>query len=395
MLHLSVLALAALVSLGPAQEKTSPPQEKKPTRSNTAVGDRRRPPLRDEVSSKVAVGLALGWLAKHQDEDGKWDTDGFMKHDKGRKPTDGKGGAAYDVGVTGLALLTFLGNGNTMRAGPYKDVVKKSVKWLRDQQGQNGLFGTKATHDFVYGHAVATIAMCEAYGLSKYKMLKKNAQKGIDYLESHRNPFGLWRYMPRDNDNDVSVSSWCLMAYKSAQDFGLDVNKTAFKNGAAMLDMWTDPKTGHCGYTKRGEPSARRVGNHRTAFPVNKGDALTGAALFSRFMLGQDPRQKKVMTLAANTMLERPPKWADDGSIDFYYWYYGSYAMYQMGGEHWKKWHKAITPPVLSHQRRDGNFTGSWDPVSVWSVAGGRVYATAMCALTLEAVFRYTRLVKR
>ena len=69
--------------------------------------------------------------------------------------------------------------------------------------------------------------------------------------------------------------------------------------------------------------------------------------------------------------------------------------MYQMGGEHWKKWHKAITPPVLSHQRRDGNFTGSWDPVSVWSVAGGRVYATAMCALTLEAVFRYTRLVKR
>jgi hypothetical protein len=27
--------------------------------------------------------------------------------------------------------------------------------------------------------------------------------------------------------------------------------------------------------------------------------------------------------------------------------------------------------------------------------AGDRVYATAMCALTLEAVSRYTRLVKR
>ena len=32
---------------------------------------------------------------------------------------------------------------------------------------------------------------------------------------------------------------------------------------------------------------------------------------------------------------------------------------------------------------------GSWEPVSRWSCEGGRVYATAINALTLEVYFRY------
>jgi hypothetical protein len=376
------------------EEESEEREASKP--GSRATGNRRRPPGKEEVPLKVAIGLSLSWLAKHQDQDGKWDADGFMKHDKGRKPpSDGKGSPAQDVGITGLALLTFLGDGNTMRVGPYKDAVKKAVIWLRKQQSPSGLFGTNATHDFIYGHAIATLAMCEAYGLSGYRQLKKNAQNGIDYLESHRNPYGLWRYQPRDNDNDVSVSSWCLMACKSATDFGLEVNPNAFKNGKAMLDMWTDPRTGQCGYTKRGEPSSRHAGGHAREFPTSKGRAMTGAALFSRFMLGQDPQRKRVMTRSADVLLGRLPTWKDDGSIDFYYWYYGTYAMYQMGGTHWDKWSKAIRPAVLGHQRKDGNFIGSWDPVSVWSEDGGRIYATAMCTLTLEATFRYRRLTKR
>ncbi|MCA9547731.1 MAG: tetratricopeptide repeat protein, partial [Myxococcales bacterium] len=46
-------------------------------------------------------------------------------------------------------------------------------------------------------------ALSEAYGLSKYKILRPTVQKAINYLESHRNPYGVWRYQPRDNDNDT------------------------------------------------------------------------------------------------------------------------------------------------------------------------------------------------
>ena len=38
------------------------------------------------------------------------------------------GNPVHDVGLTGLATLAFLGDGSTMRSGPYKEVVKSAVK---------------------------------------------------------------------------------------------------------------------------------------------------------------------------------------------------------------------------------------------------------------------------
>ncbi|MEE2886841.1 MAG: prenyltransferase/squalene oxidase repeat-containing protein [Planctomycetota bacterium] len=341
-----------------------------------------------------AIDMGLQWLKNHQDKDGKWDCDAFMKHDKSGVPCDGAGNPVHDVGITALALLAFLGDGSTMRSGPYKDQVKKSVIWLRRQQGPNGLFGTNASHDFVYDHAIAAYAMCEAYGLSKYKIIKKNAQNGINYLESHRNPYSCWRYQPRDNDNDSSVTGWAIMAYKSAKDFKLQVNAQALKISANFLDELTDPATGRCGYTKRGEKSSRHPGDHATRFPIEKGEALTAVGLFCRFFLGQDPKKVAIMKTAAETLMQRTPIWDKDGSIDHYYWYYATYALYQMGGNYWTEWSKKLTPAVVKQQREDGNFKGSWDAVGAWGEDGGRVYSTAILVLTLEAYYRYTRLVR-
>lgn len=342
-----------------------------------------------------AIDNGLKWLKDHQDENGKWDCDGFMKHDTDGEPCDGAGNPVHDVGITGLALLAFLGDGNTLRTGPYKDVVKKAVRWLRQQQNPStGLYGTNSSHDFIYDHAIAAYAMCEAQGLSNSSLIRKNAQLGINYLESHRNPYAVWRYQPRDNDNDSSVTGWCIMAYKSATDFKLQVNQTAMKASMSFLDEITDPQTGKCGYTKRGEGSSRHPGDHATRFPIEKGEALTAVGLFCRFFLGQDPKETEVMKKAADTLLTKPPVWAKDGSIDHYYWYYASYALYQMGGNYWTQWQKHLNTAVVKTQRNDGNFKGSWDPIGAWGEDGGRVYSTAILVLTLEAYYRYTKLVR-
>ena len=74
--------------------------------------------------------------------------------------------------------------------------------------------------------------MVEAFGLSDSKLLRKYAQRGLNYLEAHRNPYLVWRYQPRDNDNDLSVSSWCLKAYRSATDFKLEANQQVMKIAA-------------------------------------------------------------------------------------------------------------------------------------------------------------------
>lgn len=348
------------------------------------------PMAAETAAASIAAGLQ--WLAAHQDEDGRWDADGFMKHDQaGAPPSDGPGNAVHDVGVTGLALLAMLGGGNTMRSGPHKDPVKRAVAWLRDQQQNNGLIGTNASHDFIYDHAIATYAICEAYGLSNYNALKPIAQKGLNYLESHRNPYAVWRYQPRDNDNDTSVTTWALAANVSGKSFGLEVNAAALQTTGVWYDQVTSPD-GRAGYTKRGEPSSRMPGDHSQRFPVGLGEAMTAAALYGRFFLGQDPKQKPIMKAAADRLAEQLPQWQPD-RIDSVYWYFGTYAMFQMGGDHWDAWNGALST-LVEHQRQDGNSAGSWDPLGVWDQAGGRVFVTALNTLSLQASHRFAKLVR-
>ena len=228
-----------------------------------------------------------------------------------------------------------------------------------------------------------------------YKLLRKYAQKGVNYLEKHRNPYKVWRYQPRDNDNDTSVTGWGVMVYKSAQDFKLMVNAQALKLCGVWFDEVTDPLTGKCGYSKRGEQSSRHPGDHSTRFPQERGECMTAVGLMCRFFLGQTPKEQEVMTRAANTILAKGPRWDEkSGAIDHYYWYYATYALYQMGGKHWKQWSKELTPAVVKTQRKDANFKGSWNPAGAWGEDGGRVYSTAILVLTLEAYYRYTRLIR-
>ena len=101
------------------------------------------------------------------------------------------------------------------------------------------------------------------------------------------------------------------------------------------------------------------------------------------------------MKQAADLIKMKPPVYdKKSGAIDYYYWYYATYAMYQMGGAYWKDWSNKLNDAVVKPQRTDGNFKGSWDPVDVWGEDGGRVYSTASCVLTLEAYYRYTKLVR-
>jgi len=343
-----------------------------------------------------AIENGLNWLAAHQDGDGRWDADEFMKHDAPGAPCTGPGEPLHDVGVTGLVLLAFLGDGSTMKSGPYKEAIKKAVVWLRAQQDDaTGLIGTPASHQFIYDHAIATLALCEAYGLSKYRSLKSTAQKAINYLEAHRNPFGCWRYQQRAGDNDMSVTGWAVLAYLSAKDFGLLIDAKALANADTFITDLTDAQ-GRTGYLEKGGRSSRRAGQHAVDFPADNVECMTAVGLLCKYFLGHDPKATPMMQDQAKVVAAKLPQWRKDpkGSfIDHYYWYFGTHAMYQVGGLAWVKWSKALTDAVIKHQRTDGSFKGSWDPDDAWGQVGGRVYSTAILVLTLEAYYRYARVV--
>jgi len=327
-----------------------------------------------------AVALALRWLAAHQDDDGRWDCDGFMKHDPAADQCDGAGGKHYDVGVTGLALLAFL------RAGEVTPGVRKGLDFLIESQANDGTIGTRATHAFMYNHALATTALCEAYRLTRDARYKKPAQDGLNFIAMARNPYLAWRYEPRGGENDTSVTSWCVMALRAGATAGLEVDPDAFEGARQWIDKVTDPDFGQAGYNFPGGSCARPEGK-QDRFPPEKSQSMTAAAIAMRVDLGEAPRSSAMVQKGIGLCLEQLPVWdPNDGSIDMYYWFHGTVAMARVGGDPWAKWRQALEAALLKsqHPMGSGARAGSWDPIGPWGDDGGRVYSTALMALSLE-----------
>ncbi len=102
-----------------------------------------------------------------------------------------------------------------------------------------------------------------------------------------------------------------------------------------------------------------------------------------------DPR----LSAGCDLLLRDKPKW-DGNAIDFYYWYYASLALFQFDGHkgsRWKQWNEPMMNALVKNQnvKSSGCRRGSWEPVGRWCGEGGRVYATAINALTLEVYYRY------
>ena len=78
---------------------------------------------------------------------------------------------------------------------------------------------------------------------------------------------------------------------------------------------------------------------------------------------------------------------------DTYYWYYGTQAMYHMGGQYWEAWNSKLYPLLVENQITEGPLAGSWHvhhPIpDRWGTRVGRLYVTAMNLLSLEIEHRH------
>ena len=87
----------------------------------------------------------------------------------------------------------------------------------------------------MYSHGLATIALCEAYGMTHDEHVGLAARQAVAFIERAQNQStGGWRYTPGDS-GDTSVFGWQIMALKSAVLAGLPVNSQVFDNGQKWL----------------------------------------------------------------------------------------------------------------------------------------------------------------
>lgn len=361
-----------------------------------AAAPRSVPEAGPERDGAKAIDLGLRWLSSHQSEDGSWDADGFAALDPKDDPCDGPGQAHYDPGVTGLALLAFFGAGCTDRGeekeNPHASTVRNGLRYLLSIQDAEGVFGPRTSQHFIYNHAFATLALSEAWGMTRNPRYREPAERAVNWILRARNPYLGWRYGERSGENDTAVTGLCVMALASAKAAGLAVDPQAFEGAVAWLDKMTDPDTGRVGYIQRGGGSARLEGM-QDRFPVENSEATTAIGLLTRFLCGATGREPEILRGAA-LCAAKPPVWDPErGTIDMYYWWFGSMALFRVGGDVYSAWNKAALPQVLAGQWAEGSGsrTGSWDPLDPWGPAGGRVYSTALMTLTLEGLHRHLR----
>jgi hypothetical protein len=332
-------------------------------------------------SVKDVIARGLAWLSQVQDKDGYWDCDGFMEN-----PVDGAGGATFDTGVTGLAVLAFLGDGHTHKSGEYRNTLLKGLRHLKQVQDPEGCFGPRTEAHFTYNHAIATLAMVEAYRRTASPLFKQSAQLGIDFIHKAQNPYLAWRYGVRPTDNDTSVTGWMVAALAAGKRAGFRTSDAAFTGAMAWMEKATEPEYGRVGYTARGTGPARPE-NLMDVFPADKSESLTAEGLAIRLDCGVDPKKDEAFQKGVTLLGKVPPEWnTKSGTIDMYYWFWGTRALRQMGGPAWKAWRKPLVTIAMTAQRREGRLAGSFDPVDPWGAFGGRVYSTAVMTLVAEGI---------
>jgi hypothetical protein len=240
----------------------------------------------------------------------------------------------------------------------------------------------------MYNHAIAALALSEAYGMTAAAPLKEPAQKAIDFLVAAQNPGKAWRYSSKPGDNDTSVTGWAVMALKSAELSGLSYPSSAAQGALGWLDEATDDRS-RTGYNAKG---ARQVIVSGPGANFEYHETMSAVALMSRIFLEKkkaDPRHAAVSSLlVADLPLIAPDK------TDFNHWYFATMALFQADGPDgpmWKKWNEPLKTALVPSQQtaKDGCAGGSWAPVSRWADPGGRIWSTAINSLTLEIYYRY------
>ncbi|MCB9932616.1 MAG: terpene cyclase/mutase family protein, partial [Planctomycetes bacterium] len=365
---------------------------------------------------------ALQWLADHQNREGYWSATTFGEDSvrKGAKHTynidfvnvgeaDGDTGweATCDVGLTGLAILAFTGPGYDHKVSKYAQPLRRALVYLRKSQDNDGCFGAKEDDHFVYNHAIATMAMAELFGLSGDAVLKPLVERAVDFILKAQNPGLGWRYGVRPAINDTSVTGWMVLTLHTCELAGIDFDDTkCYSDAQKWFDMVTVDVNGYpkCGYDTPGSNCSRLRSASGTYENMPSMDAIY---IMSMLFMGKRELNSPEIRSMAKACVEKGflPEWKLE-KLDFYYWYYASLALFQVGGSQWDQWEKAMATTLIDNQRgfseKDraaGLVTpelldehGSWDPVDAWGAAGGRVYATAINALTLETYYRHQRM---
>ena len=325
--------------------------------------------------SESAVDRGLQWLVQHQFADGGWSFDHRQKACKGHCDHPGTMAQAR-VAATAMALLPLLGAGHTHRQGPYKKAVQGGLAFLGHSVRLVPEGGDLQAGGMMYSHGLATIALCEAFAMTKDRQLVAPAQAALNFIAAAQDPQGGgWRYTP-GMPGDTSVFGWQLMALKSGHMGYLSIPPRTIAGAIHFLDSVQTDNGAQYGYT---------VGQDR-----GEADrATTAIGLLSRMYLGW--KRDDAALERGTALLDH---WGPSDS-DLYYDYYATQVLRHYEGDIWQRWNTKLRNRLVETQALRGHEAGSWYITDPCNDIGGRLYCTALSVMILEVYYRHLPLYQK
>lgn len=347
----SLVAILVL-SLSPvtgAQENppSAPPGKFEPVRQNEIT-----------PQTEAAIARALDWLARKQS------TGGYIS-------------GSYPVATTSVTCIAFLASGSTPHSGKYALNIRRGLDYVRAMCGKSG-FITDGGNSGMYGHGYATLLLAESLGMIRdaheIELTRDTLTRAVELLERSQNQFGGWNTAPdgtATDDGSGAIAIMQITALRAARNAGVQVNPKTIERAKKYVGEMTSAE-GWYAYNYHA-----RNGGHRSS-------ALTGAGMY---MLGvmdayTDPRYEKgIRNLMTNAPFLGKGASGDQGWQGwwFYTCFYSSLAVFQHGGDEWRRWYPAMRDELIRKQSRDGSWPGD---------SYGGLFS-AFAVLSLELPYRY------
>lgn len=298
-----------------------------------------------------------------------------------RQKESGAFGQQYQVAMTGFAILCYLGHCETPESFEYGDNVAKAALYLMNRSMKDhGFMATKMGGiGEAYEHAIATYALAELHAMTKASgkpipRLEMVLQKAVHHIIIKQAKTGGWAYRRADlisieNNEDLSVSGWCIQALKAARLAGIQTKGLDRSFHLAM---------------EKYLPAAQDL-NGAFKYLAGKSEgkeSTTGIGLLAMYLGGWEGSygyERALKVLIASNRNVNP-------SGDYYAPYYNTQVYFFHGGPEWYRFNNSFLSELLEHQKLDGS----------WSAGGGRYggpdtqfMRTTLAILMLEVPYRY------
>jgi hypothetical protein len=304
------------------------------------------PPHTPSRDDHVVWGLR--WLENHQSKDGSW----------------------HDPATTGIALLAFIGRGQTHQSRMHGECITMGLKYLRGARDADGCLVPRDAPRALRDHAVAGLALVEIYGMTGSRVFKEPAQRTVTFALNSRTPSSGWG---ANGVLDVETTGWMSMLVQSAKLSGLDSDVAVLADAVRAIDEVTDHATG------RVIACDGRLSD----------ETATAIGMLVRQMAGRTPDTDPVIRRGADLLVAKLPAWEEGRLADPAAWYFGTIALSGVDIAHWKPWAESmgavLDRVVLTDDR--GGLRGSWDPPGASPSDADRVCTTAFVLFGMERAF--------